>query len=404
MNRQRGMTMVELLVSIAIVMVVIGTATTAYLKILRTYKTHGRLAEGYMANLTGLEMLRYDIEMAGFGLPASMGGAAYSEANDSTVHYYNPADLNDSPNGVPRAFVLLNPKPINPPNLPVATLSSANSSAVLTIKSTAANINATSKKWSMIMNTGTPIVKLWGVNALDPVMDFTQGDNFIILDYNGVLQPAGAWSSYTFNASQPNTGYYNNASTLPTPATQKYVYYMYGLDNNNGNHTMPFNRVDYYLDKILTDFPKSSCAASTYTLYRTTIDQATGKLINKAPLVDCVRDFEVAFGIDPGGDPAQQIVWQQSLVNPDGSAMPATGPLSIQQQLREVRVFVLYQEGLGDTSIKPDFRFSTAPLTLGDPDTPTLSTWTPSGPDLQYRWKVIEIAVKPTNLLNLSYR
>jgi len=57
-NRQRGMTMVELMVSLAIVMLVIGTATTAYLKLLRTYKTQGRLAEGYMANLTGLELLK----------------------------------------------------------------------------------------------------------------------------------------------------------------------------------------------------------------------------------------------------------------------------------------------------------------------------------------------------------
>ena len=70
MNRQRGMTMVELMVSLAVVLLIIGAATTAYLKLLRTYKTQGKLAESYMANLTGLEMLRYDIEMAGFGLPA----------------------------------------------------------------------------------------------------------------------------------------------------------------------------------------------------------------------------------------------------------------------------------------------------------------------------------------------
>ena len=77
MNRQRGMTMVELLVSLAVVMLIIGAATTAYLKLLRTYRTQGRLAESYMANLTGLEMLRYDIEMAGFGLPASLAAGRH---------------------------------------------------------------------------------------------------------------------------------------------------------------------------------------------------------------------------------------------------------------------------------------------------------------------------------------
>ena len=100
MNRQRGMTMVELLVSMAIVLVIIGTATSAYLKLLRTYKTQGRLAESYMANLTGLEMLRYNIETAGFGLPINMNGINYSEAADTFLPY-DPSTLNDSPSGVP---------------------------------------------------------------------------------------------------------------------------------------------------------------------------------------------------------------------------------------------------------------------------------------------------------------
>src|SRR5208337_831717 len=243
MNRQRGMTLVELLVSLAIVMVIIGAATTAYLKLLRTYRTQGRLAESYMANLTGLEMLRYDIEMAGFGLPANLGsGTTYSEATDNTVPY-DPSTLNDSPNGIPRALAHLD----NPATTP-------NQSDVLTIKSSAANVNTTSKKWSMIINGGTPAVKSWGVTA----MDFTTNDNFIILDNNGNLLPAsGAWGCYVFN-----TGYYSDASNIPSPSAQ-YVYYMYGLDNSTINpsdvHRMPFNRVDYYLDKIAADFP-SSCA------------------------------------------------------------------------------------------------------------------------------------------------
>src|SRR5208283_4695290 len=103
MNRQRGMTMVELMVSLAVVMLIIGAATTAYLKLLRTYRTQGRLAESYMANLTGLELLRYDIEMAGFGLPTSLApGASYSEAVTDNSVPYNPAALNDSANPGPR--------------------------------------------------------------------------------------------------------------------------------------------------------------------------------------------------------------------------------------------------------------------------------------------------------------
>ena len=112
MNRQRGMTMVELMVSLAVVLLIIGAATTAYLKLLRTYRTQGRLAESYMANLTGLEMLRYDIEMAGFGLPAPPTcalppGATYTEAAaqgaNTPAPPYDPAALNDATSNPRRA-------------------------------------------------------------------------------------------------------------------------------------------------------------------------------------------------------------------------------------------------------------------------------------------------------------
>ncbi len=152
MNGQRGMTLVELMVSLAIVLLIVGTASLAYLKLLRSYKTHGPLAESYMANLTGFELLRYDIEMAGFGLPANVTGSNYSEAaakaNNNPQPPYDPSALNDPPpSNPPRPFVL---------GAGASTLT-GNNSAVLSIKSTAAWINPTSTKWSTITNpSGTP--------------------------------------------------------------------------------------------------------------------------------------------------------------------------------------------------------------------------------------------------------
>ncbi len=424
MNRQRGMTMVELMVSLAVVMLIIGAATTAYLKLLRTYRSQGRLAESYMANLTGLELLRYDIEMAGFGLPASTQGASYTEAvtDPAVIKYYDTATLNDSANPGPRPFVHLNN-------------TGANSSDVLTIKSTVANLNSTSKKWSMITEAvgNLPTIKQWGVSA----MDFTAvptPDNFIVINDTGQLQTSGVSTGWSF----PFQAVFNtNANLIGTPAfnsQNQQVNYIYGLDNQSGGHVMPFNRVDYYLDdEIGTDIPQS--CIGTYTLYRSTINQATNGnqvagMLNKTPLIDCVKDFQVAFGIDPYGDPTQSIVWEQSLLNPDGSAMSAA---DMQLQLREVRVFLLFREGLGDNGATPDFRFS-GYLNLGDqdiahsldptdyPSVPnTFVQWSPAkltgapqlntggftptnSTDVQYRWKVLEMAIKPLNLTNLTYR
>ena len=77
-RRQEGMTLIELLVSLTIILVVMGVATAAYLKLVRSYKSQGKMSQSYMENLTGLELLRYDIEMAGYGLPASLGGTNYT--------------------------------------------------------------------------------------------------------------------------------------------------------------------------------------------------------------------------------------------------------------------------------------------------------------------------------------
>ncbi len=421
MNRQRGMTMVELMVSLAVVLLIIGAATTAYLKLLRSYRTQGRLAESYMANLTGLEMLRYDIEMAGFGLPATLAaGATYLEAAAKGANNpqppYDPSTLNDAasvPLG-PRAFVQLDN-------------GGANNSDVLAIKSSAANLNPTSKKWSMISRAGSvtpPYVKMWGGGAkLDPVMDFAAvppADMFIILDnaYQLKADTSNNWCfPFTGAAGTPPTGYYLDASVglqaTVLPPSNTAVYYIYGLDNSPGAHRMPFNRVDYYLDNN-SNFPKpSSCAGGTYTLYRSTISQADGTLIT-TPLIDCVMDFQVAFGLATNLDNNINS-WVKNL-----GTMKAS---DIQQQLREVRVFLVYQEGLGDQGNSPSFRFSGV-LNLGDQDIANgidpadypavpnnfqpwssaalpgaLSNPTPAGVQLQYRWKVIEMAVKPMNLI-----
>jgi hypothetical protein len=416
------MTMVELMVSLAIVMLVIGTAATAYLKLLKTYRSQGRLAESYMANLTGLELLRYDIEMAGFGLPANLGaGVNYSEAVEINpappfASPNDPTTLNDAPSGVPRAFVHLDNK-------------GANNSDVLAIKSNAANIfdNPAAKKWSMITNAsgaGPPLVVKWN----DATMDFAAGDYFVALDNTGTLLtgPVSQWNNAFFtNASGPN-GIPGCSANTPS-ASQ--IFYIYGIDNNvnntTGTHRMPFNRVDYYLDT--NGNAPSSCASGTYTLYRSAIDQATGKQLNKTPLIDCVMDFQVAFGIDPSGNGSQVVQWQENLLQnaiPGGAQNAPMTTAQIQQYLREVRVFVLYSEGLADAGSSPP-----GILNLGDQQiaagldsahytstgtnfqqwsssaltgSPQLSSFSPAGADLQYRWKIVEMAVKPNNLLNLA--
>ncbi|MCE5333989.1 MAG: PilW family protein [Desulfobacteraceae bacterium] len=406
MKDQRGMTIVELMVALVIVLVIVGSATVAYVKFLRGFKTQSRISQSYMSSLCGLEMLRYDVEMAGFGLPSSLTtGTTYSEAEADSTGPYDPASLNDATTGVPRALVSLNN-------------TAQGGSDVLTIKSSIAGLNPVSKKWSMVtLATGAgalPKVKPWGGTSLSSTMDFTAGDRFIVLDANGALQPAssGAWTCYTFSGDSPTAGYYADATAICSGLSTQTVFFVYGLDSSASAHRMPFNRVDYFLERVAGQIP-SNCAASSYTLYRSVINQQTG-VGSAAPILDCVRDFQVAFGLDTDADGSVD-AWATSLGAKDAA--------TIKSQVRELRAFILYHEGGGDVGSTAKFRFSGV-LNLGDPDiaksldssyaagtytfepwstaalsgSPQLRSFTPAGDDLQYRWKILALTIKPMNL------
>ncbi len=289
---------------------------------------------------------------------------------------------------------------------PVAVLnnSGVNSSDVLAIKSSIANINSVSKKWSMIKVIGAiPQVTASGDSAMNFSVT-TPRQWFTVVNGDGVLQSCNTWEA----------NYYGDATTISGGLDSTKVYFIYGLDNNSGAHRMPFNRVDYYLERVAGEIP-SSCAPSTYTLYRSVIKQADGTKIKK-PLLDCVKDFQVAFGLDKAVPEGKVDTWTNNL----------TGLTSddIRKRLLEVRVFILYHEGGGDVTSGTGFRFS-GTLNLGDQDiahsldsanypvppntfqtlspapltgAPQLSRFTPAGNDAQYRWKVVELAVKPMNL------
>ncbi len=398
MRRQEGMTLVELMVSLSIILVVMAVATAAYLKMLRSYKTQSKISQSYISDLTGLELLRYDVQMAGYGIPSDINGYTYNEAvaGGTLPTAYNPENLNDSPGNAPKPFAIL-------PN------GGSNGSDVLSIKSLVANINSTTKKWNMVL-PGTTTVTAWG----DSTIDFAVNTDIVIMmDDKGKLLPAGggggaAFNSYTFNGASPLS---------PTAAPDTSMWLIYGL--STAVPRMPFNRVDYYLDTVVN--PKA-CAPNTFTLYRSVVSNAAGiaggRQPNATPLIDCVYDFQVAFGLDNDSDQAVDTRgWAQDLAGMDATA--------VREHVREVRIFILYHEGVRDSGRSPDFRFSGL-LNLGDQEiaasldntydwptndfrtlttsaltgNPQLSTFdhTVNSDYSRYRWKVLQLSIKPMNL------
>jgi len=383
----RGLTLVELMVTLAVILLVTAAASTAYVKLLRGVKVQGRLTESQMDTMSGFELLRYDIQMAGYGLFRVFPAAETKCTSPSLPGFYeeakasDPPDaeaFNEAPGEVPRAFAFSN----NTGNTLPAYPPDDNASDVLVIKSLVANDQAIDRKWSFLDSNGT--IKSWVSDDLN----LTGSDTVIAIDETGKLRICSNWQ----NA--------NDNSSLPVPERDGDTFVVYGV--HSSTMRMPFNRVDYYLEQLGVDdnekssFP-SRCFPGSFVLYRACIKHSGGGR-NPQPLIDCVRDFQVAFGLDTDADRTVN-AWVADLNLNAGE---------IRNQVREVRVFVLYHEGqrddnfwfsgtlnLGDAQIANDAGFQTlssAPLTGA------LSTYTPTGDAVHYRWKVDKLSIKPMNL------
>jgi prepilin-type N-terminal cleavage/methylation domain-containing protein len=96
-NRKTGFTLMELIIVMAILGLVLAATSDTFVGLLRQYKQQGKIAETNIEGIIGLELMRQDVETAGFGLPWVIPtGVTYNEA---AVGY------NDSPSSPPKAIL-----------------------------------------------------------------------------------------------------------------------------------------------------------------------------------------------------------------------------------------------------------------------------------------------------------
>ena len=351
---RRGLTLIELMVALFILSLVVAGAFALYISNLKIYKSEAKTAETQMGKIMALELLRRDIVHAGYGLPWDVSSISYQEATEDEAD-----DYNDAPTDPPRAFVLGN--------------NAKNGADYLVIKSIKAAENEATRKWGILSHSGTT----WEFEARG------EGGNFTGQDY--VIFIGGIEEDVTRQLHKDGSNWYWSGTTdYDTigldPDT---LYLIYGVSTNGTEPRMPFNRVDYYLDRPDDGLP-DKCNPSTYILYRATIKHADGTR-DPQPLLDCVKDFQVAFGLDTDGD---------GDIDSWSSAPPST-PENVRDRVKEVRVFILYQEGQ-----RLEHEASTTSITLGDTQTGPLkpNPFTPSGEDRHYRWKVLKLVVRPLNM------
>ncbi len=374
-TRQSGFTLTELVVTLFILSAIMAATFASFITLSKSFKNVTKVTETHMEDIAGLDIMRYDIEMGGYGLPRAYFPPAldivYTEAISTTTYGTDPSLLNDAPSNEPLTYRF-------------SDNTGGNGSDVLAVKSLAVALTNVSEKWTFVYYDGTNwVYRLWN----DPRYDFKNTERVIFVSaINKVLQTAGGNWQFTLN-NWP----VHDSVNMPTPGSIDIAFIMYGVDSTS-NLRMPFNRVDYFLYRPATNFP-SRCNPNTYTLYRAVINQATGAR-DIQPLLDCVADLQLAFGLDTNADNMVDS-WTTS-------AIPTTADL-LQQQLKELKVFMLVQEGQFD----PDFTFVTNPtnqMLIGDSSI-TVKTFDFTSPVnfgadyVHYRWKLYKMVAKPLNLM-----
>jgi prepilin-type N-terminal cleavage/methylation domain-containing protein len=386
---EKGFTLVELLVVMAVFIIVIMIASDCFNKILARSSLLSRSAESNIEGIVGLEMFRHDLNQSGFGLPWGFYNATpptYSEAEDEGV--FKPSLYNDAPNGVPRAVVAGN-------NLVGGGI--LDNTDYLALRGTTLSRNSASQRWSYInySSVGSRPPKQWSSENL------VDNDKVIVLRRS--FSEAGYVNQLVYKVP---TAFYTTFSkdglaTDFSPQIPQDNYYVYGICSDQ-TPRMPFNRTDYFVKRPATI--SSSCAQNTGVLYKANVNHSDGKL-TEIPILDCVGDMQVVLGWDLNDDGVVD-----AFSNADGSTVAGGSVASVQaaivdaeqirNRLKIVKVYLLVQDGRKDPSFK-----NTQDIVVGNENLGEVSlthkydvaainsnNWT------NYRWKVYRVVVTPKNL------
>jgi len=365
-RRSAAFSLVELMIALAIVMTVLYAAINFFIVSVRQYKVQTKITETNVEGLLGLELLRQDLECLGFGLPWNNLPATYTERTGVNAAI---VALTDAPNA---------PRPVLSINAPTFT---HNNSDYLVIKSARVAMSDAAGKWTTLTQANAK--RTWT----------PPGENLANTDYVIVLA-LGSTDNNRRSLVNPGTFYttYNSTSGY-VPLEPYSANIVYGIDSAVPP-VRPFNRADYFIDN--TAVPQR-CAPHTGVLVKAVVaHDASGTTPTLLPLLDCVADMQVVYGLDNNADGTPD-AWSSDI----SAGMSAA---DIRTQVAEVFVHILAQEGQRDDSYVYPYDNAVVGPVQGRTFNFSSYGFTSSGNVASnfkhYRWKVYNIVVKPKNLAN----
>mgnify|MGYP001052740483 CR=1 FL=1 len=380
---ERGFSLTELIVVMAIFLTVMLITSSTFKTIVNQSSQQSKSVETQIEGLVGLEVLRSDMEQAGFGLPWSFQSTpTYAESDLGSsmpaASYWISGDansFNDAPSGAPR--------PVQSANTKFNLDGGGNGAKYLVIKSTLAATNKIAKKWTNVaFANGTKSIATWG----DATRDFASTDRVIVVKNNLNTTPTSRMLMVSASGFSSTFGGY---STLMKTHLDGDTFQIYGIGSTSVR--MPFNRADYYVMRPAT--MPDGCAPNTGILYKSNISHSSGGYDPVIPLLDCVADLQVVYGLDTDG---------AGRVNLHTVTPPATAT-DQRAQIREIRAYILAQDGKRDLL----YKYPSTTIDVGE-SFDGGATITGRRFDLaaligtgwqNYRWKVYTIVVRPKNLI-----
>jgi type II secretory pathway pseudopilin PulG len=402
-KREAGFSLVELMITMIVFVFFIAAASQVFTGLLTQFKQQSKIAETNIEGIVGLEMLRQDVEHAGYGLPW-YGLVAYNESST------NPYSLNDSTTtAAPRAVLSKNNATFSSPN------NIFNGSDYLVIKAVNVGRNDACQKWTLLK--AAPFTSPYNPRKWTPALTPPQGEDLSSTDRVIVLRPGSTDAdgrTLVTSGSTFSTTFSSITSSPWPPADTSETRIVYGVDPDT-DLGMPFNRADYVVrrfDSGGANITPGRCAPNTGVLEKATVNQGNGAF-SYLPLLDCVADMQVIFGLDRNNngiigtytDGDTDITWPSGTPDESADHADVTASFStaanLRQRLKEVRVYILAHEGQRDTN----YTYPNSTILVGDSalgaslgNTFNLSSKIGDPEYKYYRWKLYTIVLKPVDL------
>ncbi len=339
MKDNKGVTLVELMIAMAIFSIVLAGVYTVYITTAKHSFKGYKEAESEMELLIVKNFIERDIAMAGYGL------ANNYDFDEDGIQNFIPIAIG-------------------------ATDGSVNAPDTLTLMGTAiGRLSRAAQGWTNVV-AKTPTFQTWN----DARENLEQNDRVIYMEPNTqtLLASAATWQ---FNYPD-------------SPATIQEGTLVYGI--NTTNSKFPYYAVEYSMGGAAHKI----CAPGAQELERAESRNNIPPLSNeRISILPCILDLQVAFGLDTDEDGTVE-TWD------NGGAITALPPYddyaTLIRQLKQVRVYILAQSGSRnpDEDVYPygaSFRVGDTVLGIGRDITLT-------DEQRRYRWRVVFLSITPKNL------